>query len=209
VLDRWVNTGTTGFVAPRCKPDGRPPPTLPPPLPHPVPTPATCCKGINKAGIALIKKYAPFADNPVNDPAGRLKVGYGHVCSKTCKAPITPDEGTALLLEDIPEHAECLCGALDCAALSLSCNQWAALVSWTLDIGCGNMNDSVLVSRLNDGENVTAVLEMELPKWNKGGGREVPVLSLRRAAELKLALTPANKTVPAASQTAYPICGCL
>ncbi|GMK58835.1 hypothetical protein CspeluHIS016_0602770 [Cutaneotrichosporon spelunceum] len=206
VLGRWVITGKTGFVAPLCNADGTPPAPAPPAPGHSHHMAPWCCKGINDAGIALIKEYAPFASNPVNDYAGRLKIGYGHVCHIRCKPSLAPEAAETLLLEDIPEHAACLCAALDHP--TFNCNEWAALVSWTHDIGCGNTNDSVLVARLNAGESTSAVPQTELPKWNKGGSIEVPALSARRAAEVKLAMTCADKAMPTLNQTAYPQCGC-
>ncbi|BEI83579.1 hypothetical protein CcaverHIS002_0401830 [Cutaneotrichosporon cavernicola] len=199
VLDRWVKTGTTGFVAPLCNADGSPP-SNPPPVKRLLnPTLKPSCTGINNAGIALVKTHAPFAPNLFNDEVGRPKLGYGHVCSNECKPSLTAEDAETLLHEDIAKHAACLWPALH--QLMLNCNEWAALVSWTLDIGCGNMRDSRLVARLNAGENVSAVLQSELPKWNKGGSIEVPALTDRRAAEIKLALTPVDIT-------ADPQCGC-
>ncbi|BEJ14313.1 hypothetical protein CspHIS471_0400800 [Cutaneotrichosporon sp. HIS471] len=199
VLDRWVNTGTTGFVAPLCNADGSPS-SNPPPVKRlldPISKPS--CTGINNAGIALVKKHTPFSPIPIDDDMGRPKLGYGHICSNDCKLPLTPEDAETLLHEDIAKHAACLCPALH--QPMFNCNEWAALVSWTLDIGCGNMHNSRLVARLNAGENVSAVLQSELPKWNKQGSIEVPVLTDRRAAEVKLALTPVDVT-------ADTQCGC-
>lgn len=55
------------------------------------------------------------------------------------------------------------------------------------------MRSSSLLKRLNAGEDPNTVIGQELPKWNKGGGKVLPGLVRRRAAEVKLAHTPTNE----------------
>lgn len=71
-------------------------------------------------------------------------------------------------------------------SVKLNDNHYGALVSWTFNEGCGNMGGSTLVKRLNAGENPNTVAAEELPKWNKAGGKVLPGLTRRRAAEVKL-----------------------
>lgn len=71
-------------------------------------------------------------------------------------------------------------------SVKLNDNQYGALVSWTFNVGCGNMGGSTLVRRLNNGENPNTVAGQELPKWNKAGGNVLPGLTRRRNAEVRL-----------------------
>ena len=71
-------------------------------------------------------------------------------------------------------------------SVKLNANQYGALVSWTFNVGCGNMGDSTLVRRLNNGESPNTVAAQELPKWNKAGGNVLAGLTRRRAAEVTL-----------------------
>lgn len=71
-------------------------------------------------------------------------------------------------------------------AVTLNANQYAALVSWTFNVGNGNMQGSSLVSRMNAGEDVSTVAGEELPKWNKANGEVVAGLTRRRAEEVAL-----------------------
>ncbi|KAK3076658.1 hypothetical protein LTS18_012413, partial [Coniosporium uncinatum] len=80
-------------------------------------------------------------------------------------------------------YETCLASAVSAA---LNANQYGALVSWTFNVGCGNMRSSTLVSRLNTGESPNAVAAQELPKWNKAGGQALAGLTRRRAAEVDL-----------------------
>lgn len=167
-----------------------------------------CCTSINDAGIALIKEYEGFVPSPADDPVGFPTVGYGHKCQKPGCAelppkyplPLTPETASDLLKDDIPTYAKCLCDVLNKDTAKLNRNQWAALVSWTYNIGCGNMQDSTLIKRLNNGEDSNTVAREELPKWNKGGGKVLPGLVRRRAAEVNLATTPSDTA-------AFPNCG--
>ena len=47
--------------------------------------------------------------------------------------------------------------------------------------------ESTLVKRLNNGENVNTVLSEELPKWVHGNGAVLPGLARRRNTETALA----------------------
>jgi len=60
-------------------------------------------------------------------------------------------------------------------------------VSWAFNVGNGNAKSSILLKRLNKGENPPTVIKEELPKWNKAGGSTLPRLTRRRAAEVVLA----------------------
>jgi lysozyme len=74
----------------------------------------------------------------------------------------------------------------------LNDNQYAALVSWTYNVGNGNIESSDLVRRMNAGEDVSLVAHDELPL---SSGQVVDDLTRRRAAELQLFDAPA--TLPA------------
>jgi lysozyme len=70
-------------------------------------------------------------------------------------------------------------------SVRLNDNQYGALVSWAFNVGCGNVESSTLLKRLNNGENPDQVVEEELPKWNHAGGKVEPGLTRRRAAEVQ------------------------
>lgn len=89
---------------------------------------------------------------------------------------------TPRLLQD---YQQCITLATG-ASVELNDNQYGALVSWTYNVGCGAMQGSSLLQRLNAGENPNTVASAELPLWNKGGGNVLPGLTRRRAAEVEL-----------------------
>lgn len=96
-------------------------------------------------------------------------------------------------------YESCLSTAIG-KAPALNANQYAALVSWTYNMGCGNMKGSTLIERLNKGGNgngVNQVISQELPKWVYAGKNKLDGLVRRRAAEVKLATTKtSSKALP-------------
>ncbi|KAK4634049.1 Endolysin [Fulvia fulva] len=87
-------------------------------------------------------------------------------------------EGDELLVDDVREFEVCLGNAV--SSVSLNANQYGALVSWSFNVGCGNMRSSTLVRRLNGGESPNTVAAEELPKWNQAGGQTVRSRRLER-----------------------------
>jgi len=60
----------------------------------------------------------------------------------------------------------------------------AALIDFAFNLGAGRLKSSTLRKRVNAGD--WASVPAELRKWNKGGGRVLRGLTLRREAEIKL-----------------------
>jgi GH24 family phage-related lysozyme (muramidase) len=72
------------------------------------------------------------------------------------------------------------------ATLNYGAKQQAALISWAYNVGLGAVEESTLRKRLLAGESAQVVIPQELPRWNKGAGREMQGLTNRRAAEVAL-----------------------
>jgi GH24 family phage-related lysozyme (muramidase) len=66
----------------------------------------------------------------------------------------------------------------------LTDNQFGALVSFTFNLGRGNLAKSTLLRKLNGGDYDGAAIEFN--KWNKAGGKVLAGLVARRAAEAEL-----------------------
>lgn len=156
------------------------------------------CTKINQAGLNLISEFEGFVPSPKPDPVGKLTVGYGHLCQRRgCSEvphyfPLTKHEAQLLLNKDLTRFTRCLAGYIS-NRVKLNQNQWAALVSWTFNEGCGQVKTSSLVRRLNKGQTPNTVAAQELPKWKYAGGRVMPGLVRRRAAEVRLFRTHSPK----------------
>ncbi|ORY11425.1 family 24 glycoside hydrolase [Clohesyomyces aquaticus] len=155
---------------------------------------------VNDATVALIKEFEGFVARPEPDPIGLPTVGYGHLCQKTNCAeiqpkysfPLTKATATQLLMEDLKSPQQAI--TLDTAeSVVLNANQYGALVSWAFNEGNGAVADSTLIKRLNAGEDTIKVISEELPKWVYAGGKVLPGLQRRRAAEVELAKTPTSE----------------
>ncbi|KAJ5578471.1 uncharacterized protein N7459_007435 [Penicillium hispanicum] len=164
-----------------------------------LPALAVACTGppVNQNGLNLIKSFESFQPNAYDDGFGNPTIGYGHLCAdSSCSdvrypKPLTEDTATQLLAGDLVSYQDALTNAL-ADPVTLNDNQYAALVSWTFNIGNGNMESSDLVRRMNGGENVALVAHDELPQWNKANGQAVNGLTRRRSAELQLFDAPAK-----------------
>ena len=117
---------------------------------------------------------------------GIKTIGYGHAChvGNKCadiKAPITRAQGEALLIKDLVQFENCV---ETLTSFNLNSNQFSALVSFSFNVGCGNYGKSTLRRKLNAGDTKGAAAEFG--RWVYGGGRPLPGLVRRRAAEKAL-----------------------
>ena len=68
--------------------------------------------------------------------------------------------------------------------VELSQNQFDALVAWTFNLGPGNLSESTMLKKLNEGD--YAAVPDEMRRWNKAGGEVLNGLVRRRDAEAEL-----------------------
>jgi lysozyme len=87
--------------------------------------------------------------------------------------------------DDLKSFEGCLAEYIK-KSVKLNDNQYGALCSWAFNVGCGNVQSSSLIQRLNAGEDPNAVAADELPQWNKAGGSVLSGLTRRRTAEVAL-----------------------
>jgi len=156
---------------------------------------------VSRAGLDLIKSFEGFSAKWYPDPAHGWKVatiGFGH--TDAAGAPkhatskglvLSAEAATEILANDLEQYAEAVERAVK---LPLSDNQFAALVSFTYNVGAGALAKSTLVKKLNAG-NYGAV-RSELAKWNKAGGKTLKGLTRRRAAEADLFEAKTASPVP-------------
>jgi lysozyme len=94
---------------------------------------------------------------------------------------ITEAEAERLLMRDLAIFEAEVSRAVD---VEITDNQFAALVSWTYNVGVSAMRGSTLIRKLNTGDH--ASVPAELARWNKIKGAVSAGLSNRRAAEAGL-----------------------
>ncbi|KAF7547649.1 hypothetical protein G7Z17_g7585 [Cylindrodendrum hubeiense] len=159
------------------------------------------CTGpnVNSATLQLVESFEDI------DPTGNPTVGYGHLCTKKNCAevpysiPLSKANGRKLLAKDLKKAQQCITLKTN-SGVKLNANQYGALVSWGFNVGCGNVQSSTLLKRLNKGQSAGKVIREELPKWNKGNGKVIKGLTRRRAAEVTLSKKSTSvKALPACS----------
>lgn len=146
----------------------------------------------------LIKKWEGLVDGdpdtpglePYICPAGVPTIGWGSTWGFDGKAitmqhpAISMQEAQALLEQEV-SHVEV--ALLRLIQAELTQGMYDALISFTYNVGSGNLQASTLRRKLNRGD-VEGAAE-EFPKWRKAAGRVLQGLVNRRAEERALFLS--------------------
>lgn len=132
----------------------------------------------------LVKDAEGLSMNAYLCPAGVPTIGWGHTAGVKLGQTITLEQAEAFLREDL---GNALSDVKRLVKVPLSVHQTAALVSWVFNLGAGNLAGSTLLHLLNE-RNYRGAAD-EFGKWTHGGGKVLPGLVKRRAAERALFLT--------------------
>jgi len=138
----------------------------------------------NQAGIDLIKSFEGLRLTAYKDIGGVLTVGYGHTGKDVYKGQIiSKDKAEALLRQDLERFELAVEELLDDAPTTQ--NQFAAMVSFTYNVGPGNFEKSSVLRHHKSGKYVSAAASFMM--WvNAGKLKNVAGLIRRRNAERKL-----------------------
>ncbi|OLL46994.1 lysozyme [Bartonella henselae] len=141
---------------------------------------------ISKEGLALIKQWEGLRLSAYQDSIGVWTIGYGH--TKSAGKPfvhkgmtITEKQAEELLCQDLQQFENTVEQAV---TVSLTDEQFAALVSFCYNVGTTAFCNSTLLKKLNNGD--YEAIPTELQKWTKAGGKRLQGLVNRRAAETGL-----------------------
>lgn len=133
-------------------------------------------------GINLIKQFEGFSSRAYICPAGYLTIGFGHVVrgsnNPLVNRTISLHEAEMLLRQDLITF-ERIVNRL--VKIHLNQNQFDALVSFTFNLGGGNLEASTLLRLVNRGKFREAANQFE--RWVYGGGRKLKGLIARRKVE--------------------------
>jgi lysozyme len=165
------------------------------PTPHvPPPPPAARTPGVKRLGdkgAALVKafescmKAVPGGFRAYLDPINVLTIGWGHTNHNgrqfDSSAVWTQTECDAEFLDDMAVFETAVNRLV---TVPLNQDQFDALVSFTFNVGAGNLEKSTLLKKLNAGDFAGAAQEFQ--RWNKAAGKVLPGLTRRRASEALL-----------------------
>ena len=138
---------------------------------------------ISETGLELIETSEGFRGVVYKDVAGHPTIGYGHLIKPGESFPngVTNDEAITLLQNDV-QIAVIAVNRL--VTVTLTQNQFDALVDFTFNLGVGALTYSTLLTLLNEGEYSAAGDQFLL--WDHAGGVVQEGLQTRRAADLAL-----------------------
>ncbi|WP_256849894.1 lysozyme [Pantoea sp. Fr-CA_6] len=139
---------------------------------------------VSNNGINLVKRFEGLELKAYRDSVGILTIGYGHTHAVKAGDAITGEKADAFLREDL-QVAELTVNTS--VKVKLTQGQFDALVSFVFNLGSGNFVKSTLIKKLNAGDYAGAA--DEFGKWVNAGGKKLPGLVKRRAAEREVFLT--------------------
>ena len=138
-------------------------------------------------GVQLICQFEGLKLERYRDAVGLWTIGYGHLILKEEMEKlikITTGEAKNILRKDLNRTET---GVKKLLTLSVTQNQFDALVSFAFNLGLGNLKKSTLLKKVNAGDKEAAALQFKC--WNKAGGRVLAGLTRRRDAEMRLFLS--------------------
>ena len=158
---------------------------------------------INNAGLELIKERegGPYL-NAYRDSVGVWTIGYGNTFYENGTKVKAGDSVTMLRANQLFLNILSKFAAEVRAKIKsqVNDNQFAALVSFTYNVGIGNLNKSTLLKKVNANPN-DPTIRAEFMKWNKAGGQVLRGLTIRRQMEANLYFYSSTSTTTTSTGT--------
>lgn len=143
---------------------------------------------INRKGIDLIKRWEGFSDKMYLCAAGVPTYGYGST-RKLDGTPVKKGDrinlvdAEKLLIKETSEFAKGVTRLL--GGVQLNENQFSALVSFSYNLGLGNLEKSTLLKIIKADPN-SPLIQSQFLRWNKANGKVLNGLTNRRKEEANL-----------------------
>jgi lysozyme len=143
---------------------------------------------MKELAASIIKEFEGFSAKPYLCPANVPTIGYGSTMYKNGErvkmsdSEITEEQATEMLMDTIKGVEKQVKKVL---TVKLKPHQMAALVSFTYNVGIGNLSNSTLLAWVNSNPDFPRIPE-QFRRWNKGGGKVLKGLVRRREAEIEL-----------------------
>ena len=131
--------------------------------------------------IQVIQHYEGKFNNAYFDQVGVATIGFGHTKDVYIGQIATDDQILQFLKEDLEdtEHWVNLY-----VTVPLNQDQFDALISFTFNLGSGNLHSSTLLKLLNQGH--YDEVHKQMLRWNLAGGEPAKGLTYRRLTEAEL-----------------------
>lgn len=142
---------------------------------------------INKAGKDLIKRFEGCKLKAYKCPAGVWTIGYGNTFyedgTKVKEGDVITQERADELFDIIINDFARMTDAL--VKSNVTENNFAAIVSFTFNVGTGNLKKSTLLKKVNANPKDPSI-RAEFNKWVRANNVVLKGLVRRREAEAKL-----------------------
>lgn len=141
-----------------------------------------------KIAAEVIKEFEGYSSKPYLCPSGIPTIGYGNTRYLSGERVTMDDKAVTkkfaekMLLDTIKDVEKQVKSVLD---VKLNEHQLAALISFTYNVGIGNLSKSTLLSWINQRPSLE-MIPSEFLRWNKSKGRVLNGLVHRREAEVAL-----------------------
>lgn len=130
-------------------------------------------------GLNFIKEKEGYRSVAYQDAVNKWTIGYGHTATAKRGMKITPLEGEKLLRKDVRRFEVCVWKK---ANRILEEHQFAALVSFTYNLGCGVLKRGILKGIRNGND---ALVAHKIKLYIYAGGRVLRGLVIRRKEEAR------------------------
>ncbi len=138
----------------------------------------------NPNGIKLIKQFEGFSPIPYTCAGGYLTIGYGHKLIPSDRyKKLTEARAEIVLKKDLLRTERAVLRYIEAP---LTDDQFAALVSFTFNLGPATLQRSTLRQKINYGQYKEAA--KEFPRWTYAAGKNLTGLTRRRKTEKRLFL---------------------
>jgi lysozyme len=139
---------------------------------------------ISDKGLGLLRRFEGLKLVSYRCPAGVWTIGHGHTGPEVAAdARIGRDEAERLLRSDVAGFEE----AVGRIAGTCTQGQFDALVCFAFNLGAGALKGSTLLHKHKAGDHAGAAAQFG--RWVHAGGKILPGLVKRRAAEAALYLS--------------------
>ncbi|MBO0987537.1 lysozyme [Delftia sp. SD018] len=131
--------------------------------------------------VPLVARYEGTVQTTYRDPVGIVTACTGHTGPELQMGQVfTREQCEDMLYKDLLKHT----ASLECVKAPMSDGQKAAFLSFAFNVGNGAFCSSTLARKANAGDMPGACAE--LSRWTYAGGKRLPGLVNRRAAERQL-----------------------
>ena len=131
--------------------------------------------------VPLVARYEGTVQTTYRDPVGIVTACTGHTGPELQMGQVfTREQCEDMLYKDLLKYT----ASLECVKAPMSDGQKAAFLSFAFNVGNGAFCSSTLARKANAGDMPGACAE--LSRWTYAGGKQLPGLVNRRAAERQL-----------------------